>query len=622
MTGEPNSQHPQTYLTLPETDTATAVSVILKLRGETCDIDCLYCYEKRKEAPGGARIGAEDIRRLPEIFGDRPLSLELHGGEPLTAGKPYIEQLLSELAGQPTVQRVSLQTNGIRLDNSWLDMFDGVYPALRIGISLDGDPEGNAWRVDYDGAPTYSKVATALERLAARGRKVGIITAVTPRVLGRASVVLDHLASFAAVDAISFVPCFDATVTMPTAAVGRRTTASRIAQQASLSSKGPAWAITPTEYVEFVLAAAVRWVHAGAYRRIKLEPIVSAIRKLRGLDTGFCHFSNLKCDHIFTLYPDKRVGSCDELPWPAAQLATLDQFAGHEQVATAQRQLPLLQQGRSLTNKCTDCRYRSTCGGGCIATRIRATIAYGDDDEYCGHRMRLIDGVAALITQPGMPSAVSCQHVHARPKRLNEMHDVRGFIGRWRDPRATRHKPRLQISTHGNINTVGEPGIHEADDLDPLHPLWRNAIEPGVWPLVEVITAEWNLITYDSCEGHAYAGLAIEPGERRVGILPREPAQYARIAAALCRCCAATEQHVPEPIRIVIGRADLTCATSRRQFPVLNVLFERADGYDWNAYFDNLADATRLLTEQLRATSPDERTECGCAVVSSTTGTS
>ena len=35
------------------------MSVILKLRGETCDIDCLYCYEKRKEAPGGARITAE-----------------------------------------------------------------------------------------------------------------------------------------------------------------------------------------------------------------------------------------------------------------------------------------------------------------------------------------------------------------------------------------------------------------------------------------------------------------------------------------------------------------------------------------------------------------------------------
>ncbi|MEU9126112.1 hypothetical protein AB0C96_40960 [Streptomyces sp. NPDC048506] len=48
-------------------DTDSAVSVILKLRGETCDIDCLYCYEKRKETPGGARIDAGQVRRLSEL---------------------------------------------------------------------------------------------------------------------------------------------------------------------------------------------------------------------------------------------------------------------------------------------------------------------------------------------------------------------------------------------------------------------------------------------------------------------------------------------------------------------------------------------------------------------------
>src|SRR5437016_1156024 len=98
---------------MTETGTETAVSVILKLRGETCDIDCLYCFEKRKESPGGARIGVEDIVRLPQLFGGRPLVVELHGGEPLTAGQPYLREVLSTLAQQPLVQRATLQTNGI-----------------------------------------------------------------------------------------------------------------------------------------------------------------------------------------------------------------------------------------------------------------------------------------------------------------------------------------------------------------------------------------------------------------------------------------------------------------------------------------------------------------------------
>ncbi|MFX0574626.1 hypothetical protein [Nocardia nepalensis] len=83
-----NGDNDSPYLTMMQTGTETAVSVILKLRGETCDIDCLYCYEKRKESPGGARIGVQDIARLPQLFGGRRLVVELHGGEPLTAGQP------------------------------------------------------------------------------------------------------------------------------------------------------------------------------------------------------------------------------------------------------------------------------------------------------------------------------------------------------------------------------------------------------------------------------------------------------------------------------------------------------------------------------------------------------
>ncbi len=232
------------------------MSVILKLRGETCDIDCLYCYEKRKEVPGGARIGVEQVRRLTELFRGRPLAVELHGGEPLTAGRQHLGEVLAELAAQPAVIRVSLQTNGMQLDESWLDLFDSVYPDLHIGISLDGDPEGNAWRVGYDGAPTYPRVARALRLLADRGRTAGVITAVTPRVLGRAEAVLDHLAGFEAINAISFVPCFDATVNKATASPSRRLAASRVLQRANVpATGGPAWAITPDEYAEFVLSA-------------------------------------------------------------------------------------------------------------------------------------------------------------------------------------------------------------------------------------------------------------------------------------------------------------------------------------------------------------------------------
>ncbi|MGV9211083.1 radical SAM protein [Micromonospora sp. RB23] len=609
------------YRGLDVEDADSAVSVILKLRGETCDIDCLYCYEKRKEVPGGARIDAGQVVRLTELFSGRPLAVELHGGEPLTAGRDHVAEVLRELASQPKVVRVSMQTNGVLLDEQWLDLIDALYPRLQIGISLDGDEAGNAWRVGYDGQAVYPRVAAALRLLAERGRRVGLIAAVTPTVLGRAEAVLDHLAGFEAVNAVSFVPCFDASVQGPTAARGQRLPASRLLQRAALRGpQGPGWATTPGQYAEFVLAATVRWIGAGHFTRLKLEPAVSTIRRLRGLDTGFCHFSNLKCDHVFTLYPDGRLGSCDELPWPQAQLAFLDQTLGQNAVVAAQRRLPLLNQGKTLMGRCTTCAYRSTCGGGCVATRWRQDQA-GDQDAYCDYRMRMIDGIAALLAQPAHPEGAWCRSVRLRPRTPNSMRDVGSFLARWDHAEADRPHVRLRTSSHGNINTVGLPGVHEADDVDPAHPQWREAIEPGVRPLVDAVTQDWRLITYDSCQGHLYPGLDLPPAERRVGIFPRNRTEYARAAAALCRAVTAVTTDLPAAVQVAIGRAELTCETTGRTSPVLDLVLGPRPGHGWPAYFDAVDAATRAVTDALCGERPTED-GCYCPAPQSTASTS
>ncbi|RDG37840.1 radical SAM/SPASM domain-containing protein [Streptomyces corynorhini] len=600
------------YQSLDVDDTSTAVSVIVKTRGETCDIDCLYCYEKRKEAPGGARVGAGQIRRLAGLFKGRPLAVELHGGEPLTAGRDHIAEILTELAGLPQVVRVTLQTNGVLLDGDWLDLFDDLFPELRIGVSLDGDAQGSAWRVGYDGHPVYPRVAASLDLLAERGRKVGVIAAVTPAVLGRAEEVLDHLVGFGSVNAISFVPCFDSTIRRSTALPGRHRPASRLLQQGAMDATGgPAWAIHPDEYAQFVLATTAHWITAGHFAGIKLEPAVSTIRRLRGLQTGFCHFSDLKCDHVFTLYPDGRFGSCDELPWPQARLAEMESVADQHEVILAQRGSRLLNQGKALMAKCMTCDYRDTCGGGCVATRWRQDPA-GDHDAYCDHRIRMIDGVAALLAQPAHPVGAWCQSLRWHPRTPNSMRDVNSFLARWDNPSIARSEVRLHTSEHGNINTVGLTGVHEADDLDPAHTKWRAAIEPGVWPLVDAVTRVWGLITYDSCQGHHYTGLDLPPTGLRIGILARDREEYARTAAALCRATTAVSSELPAGVEVNVKRSELTCETSGTTTPVLDLSLDPGPGQSWNIYFARLDKAGAMLTAALAAEHPDTGTPCAC----------
>ncbi|MFE2728830.1 radical SAM protein [Kitasatospora sp. NPDC059327] len=617
-TTSPQVEIHELYRSLDTEDRTEAVSVILKLRGETCDVDCLYCFEKRKEAPGGATVTADQVRDLGRLFRGRPVAIELHGGEPLTVGRERMAAVLRELAAQPNVVRVSLQTNGVLLDAEWLDLFDELCPGLRIGISLDGDAKGNAWRVGYDGRPIYPRVAAALELLAARGKAAGVVCAVTPAVLGRAGAVLDHLAGFGSVKAVNFVPCFDATVRRPTASTGRRPRVPRSRELQATAVSGdaaPAWAVHPDEYAAFVLAATIRWIEAGYFRRMKMDPAVATIRALRGLDTGHCHFSNLKCDHVFTLYPDGRLGSCDELPWPQARLTHLRDTADQRQLIARQRSSILLGQGKALMGKCGTCDYAGPCGGGCVASRWRMNLAGngGGDDAYCDYRMRMIDGVAALLADPGHSAGAWCRTLRWRPRATNSMGDVAAFVTRWDDPEAHRPAARLLTSGHGNVNTAGLPGVHEADDLDPRHPQWHEGIEPGAWPLVDTITGRWGLITYDSCQGHPYTGLELAPRPRQVGVLARDRDEYARAGAALCRAVAAALPHLPDPVTVTVGRSELTCETGATTTAALDLELVPAPGHDWAAYFEHLDAATAAVARALEGERPTGA-DCHCPI--------
>src|SRR5689334_10282909 len=62
------------------------LEIILKLAGETCNINCYYCYEKRKPYERAKTLSAADLCAFLHKMGGRPLRLHLHGGEPLLIG--------------------------------------------------------------------------------------------------------------------------------------------------------------------------------------------------------------------------------------------------------------------------------------------------------------------------------------------------------------------------------------------------------------------------------------------------------------------------------------------------------------------------------------------------------
>ena len=136
--------------------------IVLKI-AQRCNLNCSYCYVYNrgdtswKDRP--ATISNEVIEKLGERikeqcskYGLDEFVVEFHGGEPLLVGKERLQTLVDLLRrhSQPVRLKLLLQTNGLLLNEEWLDVF--LRNKIGVGISLDGPAElADRYRTFHDG---------------------------------------------------------------------------------------------------------------------------------------------------------------------------------------------------------------------------------------------------------------------------------------------------------------------------------------------------------------------------------------------------------------------------------------------------------------------------------------
>lgn len=378
-------------IVFPETD--DSLEVILKVTGDVCNINCHYCYEKRKPKDNNHFLSLDTVRAFLEKAGGRPLSIGIHGGEPTLYGlermKALLDLLYYEYSG---AVEVKVQTNGTLLDDNWVALF-GSYANLTIGISLDGDRGVNAHRVNYRNESTNSPIEDTLRRLTDSGVDVGIISVVTALSLGKEKEILDYFSGFSCVKALNFAPCFDYNAVSPITKGKSNIVIHRLNSGSGL----PAWAITPNQFGAFLDTVYEHW-KTGYYESFTVEPLLSIMRVLSKAQPDSCHFTREKCAFVLTIYPDGRIGTCDEIssvPTRLGEVHTMGELDDMLHMKTN----PALQAGLSgVLQDCEGCDYQDTCGGGCLATRMRYrnTPLY---QEYCDYRMAIIDRVRADLVE-------------------------------------------------------------------------------------------------------------------------------------------------------------------------------------------------------------------------------
>lgn len=168
--------------------------VVLKIV-QTCNLNCSYCYVYN--------MGDESWRRRPKVISKEVLSqlafrikehctshgksrfhVELHGGEPLLVGKRRLREIVEDLVRQcePVQLGFSVQSNGLLLDEEWVDVLEKLNVA--VGVSVDVITDGRSgYRVDHKGVDRTADVIEIIQSLrTSRPRfSPGVLCVVTER---------------------------------------------------------------------------------------------------------------------------------------------------------------------------------------------------------------------------------------------------------------------------------------------------------------------------------------------------------------------------------------------------------------------------------------------------------
>ncbi|GAA4252601.1 FxsB family cyclophane-forming radical SAM/SPASM peptide maturase [Dactylosporangium darangshiense] len=348
-----------------------------------CNINCDYCYvfhgadQSWRGLPvrTSTDVAHAVARRIDEhatAHGLDHVDVVLHGGEPLLAGPRHLGAVLQILRDRVPFASFELQTNGMLIDDEWLDLFERF--GVQVGVSLDGPPAANdRHRVSHRGRSTADAAVRGVELLRSRPHLFAGILAVVD--LDNDPVeVHDYLAALGP-------PVID--FNLPHA-----------------THNSPPRRTDPDEpeYGRWLSRVYDAWIGADSYTHS--VRILEDIMALSLGAKGSVESLGLAPADIVVIESDGAIENVDTLKAAAPGAAglglnvfghTFDEVAQHP--AIRQRQTGMA----ALAEDCQRCPLVSVCGGGYLPHRLSAERGYRNPSVYCQDLAYLIRHVQATL---------------------------------------------------------------------------------------------------------------------------------------------------------------------------------------------------------------------------------
>jgi uncharacterized protein len=355
-----------------------------------CDLSCDYCYmyemadQSWRDQPRrmSAEIAQYTAMRIGEHVrthqSDR-ITLILHGGEPLLAGRELISYLVGavrEATASDVQVEVRVQTNAVGLDDSYLRLFCEL--GILIGVSLDGTAEANdRHRRFASGRGSHTAVSASLHRLTQASFRhlfSGMLCTIDLR--------NDPIATYEALAAFK-PPRIDFLLPHGTWAVpppGRRTDS------------------TETPYADWLIAVFDYWYSAPT---IAVRLFEDAIHLILG-GTSSTEVIGLAPSRMVVIETDGAIEQADTLKaaYHGAAHTGLHVISDSLDAAMFLPGMVARQLGKqALSAECRACSIHRVCGGGHYAHRYRPGAGFLNPSVYCPDLMRLITHIRGTLQE-------------------------------------------------------------------------------------------------------------------------------------------------------------------------------------------------------------------------------
>jgi uncharacterized protein len=244
----------------------------------------------------------------------------------------------------------SLQTNGILLDEKWVE-FLKEYSFL-VGLSIDGPAEiHDSYRVDQGGKPTHQKVEEVAKMLLKSGVEVNALSVVTEKSSKDAKLLYNYLKDLG-FKFMQFIPIMEMDPNNP----------KEVAD----------FSVTAHSYGKFLCDLFDVWVNDFVNGKpeisIRLFETFAAI--YLGHEALECTFQK-ECGKYITVEHNGTIYSCDFFVEDTWLLGSLDNEKSLEEILNSRKQTLFGEVKRKLDKRCLKCKWLKFCYGGCPKDRLR-----------------------------------------------------------------------------------------------------------------------------------------------------------------------------------------------------------------------------------------------------------